>query len=252
MNYRICLGLALLTVLLPLSSAWATDINYAPTCYPMTMIYIVPHYTNGVDASGGGYLEISGGGTTTNSIFTPTYVTTLNNHGILKRNPNVYFTDNDQFTGDYQPLQHTSFARTFGWSTYGALPSQYLVKIDQTANPSGLHAYDPYSAHFAEVYGGAGGSSITWDGDDLVNGVTEPTTTMSMFHPVYAMPAQTASGITVDYTITLLNASDLSPVANFGSGVAELRFTSTPEPATMTLLALGASLLATRCRRTRQ
>lgn len=248
MRKSISLSCAVLTVLLSLGVARASVITAPPGWKPMKMLALTLNLNNPADPTQGGSIVVGSTamGSYNGTIFTPTYVTTMDDQGWL--NSTTRFQPGvDSFAAPYSVLNGTSFARTFGWSN-AAPPAGYLFKVVQTAATPGLKVYNPYDSTFPEIYTSAAGGAITWDGDQQVNGVTQDYADVSsMFHPVYALPAQNAGGVFADYTVYLIKADTGAVISQITPGQAHLQFTSVmPEPGSLLLLAAGAVMALRR------
>jgi hypothetical protein len=249
---------SLLVLLLSQSGAWGSIITVGPDINPMKMIGFTIVWNSSTDHTLGGSIKI--GGAAVGTTYVPSAPQQLENYGNLLTDGTT-FIPGDVFAAPYSVLNGTSFTRSFGWSvsssTIDSLTSltaltgtTYAWEVVQTGASPGLVAYNPYFNSFPGLYGASGSSAyITWDGADLINGATLDTSTGNMFHVVYALPAQVSSSLYANYTISLINASTGLQSSLFAPATAQLTFTSVPEPATLSVLALGGLAVFRRNRK---
>jgi len=218
----------------PVSQAQAKAISVAPNWSPMVMIGLDVAWTDSNNPAAGGYVTISGRTSSASAPVTPG-TTNLKSVGWQLENGST-FQVGDYFTPPLGVLNGASFGRSFGWYSASDLPTGYVWKIVQTSASQGLKVYDPYSSTFGELFTIAAGNAVTYNGNssnypnpDLVNGVPEYTD--EMFHPVYAVPAQTGS-VSATYTVYLATTAG-TVVGNVTPGYERFNFNATRNAGTL-------------------
>ena len=137
----------------------------------------------------------------------------------------------DTYTNKWIILNGNAYCRDYGWmDSQSNLSAGQYWWVKMTGHTAGLLCYD-------------GGANLLFqnDGDkwEYPGG---------MLHNVYTLPSQSNSNVSATYQVYVGDSSGVM-VNGITPGSVTLNWTAVPEPATMSLLAIGAIILIKRGKR---
>ena len=147
----------------------------------------------------------------------------------------------DQAAVWYNALNDKAYNWQYGWSVASmTLPANGWIWIELVSQSEGLMTYDRYQNKYTPIFG-TNGSSNRWQWNANQN----------MAHNAYTVsPAYGQWSAT--YNVYIGDVTTRAAMTGFGSDTVTLTWTSVPEPATMTILGIGAAYLLHRNRKCRR